>query len=144
MVNLITAHRLSLPLYRSMQEPETSITNRSTSRLLWGVKLAAILLSLLYALPNLPIVGDLDLNFVSVTFYISLLGLIPRFGWTIPTLVLGFWLTPMIFAFRVNGSFAEDLTACIIGGSIGLVVGLIIDLQLHKTNAPLPDTPNAG
>jgi len=123
------------------------------NRWMWCTKLAAVVLSLLFASPNLPILGEPTLNFVSATFYIALVGLIPRFGWTTPSLILGFWLTPMLFAFRVNGSFAEDLTTAITGGIIGLLIGLMLDIQKHHTdstnvnlgpNASLPDGPNAG
>lgn len=123
-------------------ESETSAWIRS-ARLLWCAKFAAVVLSLLFTIPNLPFVGDYELNFVSATFYIALIGLIPRFGWTIPCMILGFWLTPMLFAFRVNGSFAEDLTTAIIGGTIGLIVGVILDVQNHLTKStPTKPEPN--
>jgi hypothetical protein len=98
-------------------------------------------------------VGEPEFNFVSATFCIALVGLIPKFGWTIPCLVIGFWLTPMLFAFRVNGSFAEDLTTAIAGGIIGLVTGLMLDFRKHHSisqnhqldgNDPLHDAPNGG
>ena len=126
-------------------------SNLSSTRWLCCAKLAAVALSFLYANPYLPVIGDLEFNFVSATFYIALIGLPPKFGWTIPCLVVGFWLTPIIFAFRVNGSFAEDLTTAIAGGMIGLTFGLVLDIQHHRAigqaaeidrTGPLPDTTN--
>ena len=128
-------------------------SNLPSTRWLWSAKVAAGVLGFLYAIPHLPLIGEHEFNFVSATFYIALIGLLPRFGWTIPCLVVGFWLTPMIFAFRVNGSFAEDLTTAIIGGIIGLMFGLVLDIQYHNTightqridrNGPLTETSNVG
>ncbi len=93
---------------------------------LWIVKLFAVVISLTFAIPEFP-----ELNFVSVTFYIAIIGLLPWFRWTIPCLIVGFWLAPILFAFRVNGSFAEDLTTAIVGGIIGFSIGLFLDIQNH-------------
>ena len=136
-----------------MSERRHQNLNLPSRRWLWCAKVAAIVLSFFYAIPHLPVIGEPEFNFVSVTFYIALVGLIPKFGWTFPCLVIGFWLAPMIFAFRVNGSFAEDLTTAITGGIIGLMIGLVLDFQqqhaisqLQKIdrNGPLPDTSNGG
>ena len=111
------------------------------------------MLSFLFAVPDLPVTGDPELNFISATFYIALIGLFPKLGWTVPCLVIGFWLTPLIFAFRVNGSFAEDLTTAITGGIIGLAIGLVIDIETHQAisqisepdrDGPTPDTSSSG
>ncbi len=137
-----------------MRDPKIKSSYRMPShRWLWCAKVAAVILSLLFAFPHLPVIGESELNFISTMFYIALMGLIPKFGWTIPCLTIGFWLTPIVFAFRVNGSSAEDLTAAITGGIIGLAAGVILDIQKHQTslrianldaNVALPDSPNAG
>ena len=113
---------------RRIEESESE----TVSGWLMCTKMAAVVLSFLYASPHLPFVGALELNFVSATLLIAFVGLVPRFGWTIPMLVLGFWVTPMLIAFRVDGSFAEDLTACIAGGVLGLLFGIAIDLKLFE------------
>ena len=110
-------------------QPRNSTANKSCWPL-WIIKLLALILSLSFAISEFP-----ELNFVSATFYIALVGLIPWFGWTIPCLIVGFWLTPILFAFRVNGSFAEDLTTAIIGGIIGLAIGVLLEIQKHLTMA---------
>lgn len=106
-------------------------SNLQSRRWLWCAKVVAIVLSFLYAIPHLPVIGEPEFNFVSTTFCIALVGMIPKFGWTIPCLVIGFWLAPLLFAFRVNGSFAEDLATAIAGGIIGLMIGLVLDFQQH-------------
>ena len=118
--------------------------NLTSRRWLWCAKVAAVVLSFLYAIPHLPVIGEPEFNFVSATFCIALIGLIPKFGWTIPCLVVGFWLTPMIFAFRVNGSFAEDLTTAITGGIIGLMIGLVLDIQQHHSIGGIPKIDRNG
>ena len=136
-----------------MSERRHHNSSLPSPRWLWCAKVGAIVLSFLYSIPYLPVVGEPEFNFVSTTFCIALVGLIPKFGWTIPCLVIGFWLAPMIFAFRVNGSFAEDLTTAILGGIIGLMTGLVLDFQQHHAvgqiqeidrNDSLPRTSNGG
>ena len=136
-----------------MSERSHQNLSNLSRRWLWCTKVAAVVLSLLFAIPHLPLTGEPELNFITATFFIALIGLLPIFGWTIPCIVVGFWLTPMLFAFRVNGSFAEDLTTAITGGIIGLAIGLVLDIQKHNAisqipelnrDAPLPDTSNGG
>ena len=71
---------------RRIEESESE----TVSGWLMCTKMAAVVLSFLYASPHLPFVGALELNFVSATLLIAFVGLVPRFGWTIPILVLGF------------------------------------------------------
>ena len=129
------AARITRTLYGfEMSESNLNYLLRTNStRMLWCGKLFAVVLSFLFAFRSLPFVGEPELNLPSATFCIALVGMTPKFGWTIPFIIIGFWLTPLFFAFRVNGSFAEDLTAMIIGGIIGLASGLLVDIQLHRT-----------
>jgi len=117
----------------SMSKVESqTFTWTHSRRWLWCAKLLALTLSLLFAFPHLPITGEPEMNFITAMFGVSVVSLIPAMGWTTPCLAIGFWLSPILFAFRINGSFAEDLTAAIVGGMVGCLVGFALDYQKHQ------------
>ena len=130
----LMAARITRTLY-GFEMSESNINyllRKNSTRILLCSKLLAVALSFMFAFRSLPFIGEPELNLPSATFCIALVGMIPKFGWTIPSIINGLWLTPLLFALRVNGSFAKDLTAMIIGGIIGLAIGLLLDIRLDR------------
>ena len=60
-------------------------------------------------------------------FLASVICLWPRIGWAAPGLIAGFCTGPLFFASSINGGGAQDIRGAIIGATLGLFLGMVMD-----------------
>ena len=90
---------------------------------IWAALASGVMAIFIASFPD-----DTFFNFYTALFLVSLVSFWGKVRWTAPLIIIGFFSGPL-FAPAINGHGAENIRAAVIGAALGLLAGIVIELQ---------------